>query len=205
MCPFCYMGKRKFELALERFHSPEEVKIVWKSFQLQPDLITDYSLSVHEHLAAMKGYSVREARELNENVSMAASEVGLEYNFDKAVVANTFRAHILLHYAKKSGKQDHVKEQLFKSYFTDGLNVDDTDVLIKIAEDAGLDKDGLISAINDEACVDEVREDIYEAGQFGIRGVPFFVFDRKYAVSGAQDPEVFLETLEKAYVLRAEA
>lgn len=205
MCPFCYMGKRKFELALERFHSPDEVKIVWKSFQLNPDLITDSSVSVHEHLAVSKGYSVGDARELNENVARAAAEVGLVYNFDRAVVANSFRAHILLHYAKRFGKQDQVKEQLFKSYFTDGLNIDDTDTLVRIATDAGLDKDGLTAAFNDEAWVDEVREDIYEAGQFGIRSVPFFVFDRKYAVSGAQDPEVFLETLEKAYVLRAEA
>jgi predicted DsbA family dithiol-disulfide isomerase len=199
MCPFCYLGKRKFEKALEQFPGNGDVEVVWKSFQLNPDLRTDPTISIHEYLSAVKGIDPARARQMNDNVMNSAREAGLEYNFDKVVVANTFKAHMLLHFAKRQGKQGEMKEALLRAYFTDGKNMDDTDTLTELAFTAGLKVEGLPSLFDDEAFIDEVREDFYEARQFGIRGVPFFVFNRKYAVSGAQDSEVFSEILGKSF------
>ena len=199
MCPFCYLGKRKFEAALEKFPEKENVSIVWKSFQLNPRLETDTTITIHQYLSDIKGIYPSRARALNETVSASAREFGLEYNFDKAVVANTFRAHILLHFAKRQGKQGEVEENLFRAYFTEGKNVDDPETLRELGRNAGLNVDNLASAMEDESFIDEVREDIYEASQLDIRGVPFFVFDRRYGISGAQEPELFLQTLNKAH------
>ncbi len=199
MCPFCYLGKRKFENALTQFAEKDNVNVLWKSFLLNPDLKTDTSISIYEYLSKTKGFEIDQAKEMNEHISQSARQVGLEYKFDKVIVANTFKAHILLHYANKQGKQNDVKERLLKAFFTDGRNVDDNMTLLEIASKAGLKTDTLAEALENELYVDEVREDIYEAQQFGIRGVPFFVFDRKYGISGAQESPVFLQTLEKSF------
>lgn len=199
MCPFCYLGKRKFESALERFGEKDKIEIEWKSFQLNPDLKTDTSININEYLSKVKGIEINKALEMNDYVTMSAKKIGLEYNLDKAVVANTFRAHILLHFAKDQGKQNDVKESLLRAYFTEGKNVDDINVLTEIGERSGLNITGLQAAFKSEAYSDAVREDIYEAQQLGIRGVPFFVFDRTLAVSGAQEVQVFSSTLEKSF------
>jgi predicted DsbA family dithiol-disulfide isomerase len=200
MCPFCYLGKRKFENALAFFPARDNVNVIWKSFQLNPDLKTDTSITIYEYLSRVKGLEIELAKELNAHVSQSAKKVGLDYNFDKIVVANTFKAHILLHFAKKQGKQNEVKERLLKAFFTEGKNVDDIPTLIEIGMETGLNVDSLAEAMQSEKYFDEVREDIYEAQQFDIRGVPFFLFDRKYGVSGAQESPVFLETLEKSFI-----
>jgi len=199
MCPFCYLGKRKFENALSQFAEKDSVNVLWKSFLLNPDLKTDTSISIYEYLSKAKGFEIEQAKEMNEHVAQSGRLVGLDYNFDKVIVANTFKAHILLHFANKQGKQNEVKERLLKAFFNEGRNVDDISVLLEIGNEAGLKIDTLKEALENELYVDEVREDIYEAQQFGIRGVPFFVFDRKYGISGAQESPVFLETLEKSF------
>lgn len=199
MCPFCYLGKRKFENALSQFAEKDNVNVVWKSFQLQPDLKTDTSINIHEYLSKIKGLDIKEAKEMNEYVGEAAKQAGLEYNFDRMIVANTMKAHILLHFAKKQGRQNEVKERLLKAYFTEGKNVDDIPTLLEIGKESGLKTDTLVHDLQDESNIDEVREDIYEAQQLEIRGVPFFVFDRKFGISGAQETPVFSDTLEKAY------
>jgi predicted DsbA family dithiol-disulfide isomerase len=198
MCPFCYIGKRKFEMALSRFSEKDNVQLIWKSFQLSPDMKTDPSTNIHEFLAKHKGFSLQEAKEVNEHVTQLAKEVGLEYNFDKSVVANSFNAHRFTHYAKQHGKQNEAEEKLFKAYFTEGKNIDDYSILIQLGEEIGLDKAGLKSALENGMYADDVKADIQEAQQIGVRGVPFFVFDRKYAVSGAQNVPVFLQTLEQS-------
>ena len=199
MCPFCYLGKRKFENALALFPERDNVNVIWKSFQLNPDLKTDTSITIYEYLSRVKGIEINKAQQMNDHVSQSAKEVGLDYNFDKVVVANTFKAHILLHYAQKQGKQNEAKERLLMAFFTEGRNVDDIPTLIEIGKATGLNVDSLTDAMQSEAYADEVREDIYEAHQFDIHGVPFFVFDRKYGVSGAQESPVFLQTLEKSF------
>lgn len=196
MCPFCYIGKRRFEAALEKFENKDEVEVEWKSFQLNPGMETVPGKSLNEYLAESKGWTLDYARGANEQVTSMAAEVGLQYNMDKAIVANSFDAHRLLQLAKTKGLGDQMEEQLFKAYFTEGRNTADHDVLAELGVNAGLDDSEIRKALASGAFADEVRNDLVLAEQFGIRGVPFFVFDRKYAVSGAQAEEVFLQTLE---------
>jgi len=199
MCPFCYIGKRRFEEALQNFDQKEKIEIEWKSFQLNPDLKTDTSVNIDEYLADKKGWTLDYAQRLNAQVTEMAAQVGLEYNFDKAVVANSFNAHRFSHFAKKNGLGVEAEEALFKAYFTDGKNIDDKDTLIALAVSIGLNADGTRQALEGNAFADDVRHDIAEAQYLGIQGVPFYVMNNKYAVSGAQAVPVFEQTLQKAF------
>jgi protein disulfide-isomerase len=199
MCPFCYIGKRKFEMALSQFPQKDKIELVWKSFQLAPEIKTQPDKNIHQFLADRKGMSLEQAKRMNEQVKQLAKQVGLTYHFDKSVVANTFNAHRFAHFAKQYGKQNEAEEILFRSYFTDGKNIDDFPTLIQLGKEIGLDSDKLKTALEDGSYADDVKQDIYEAKQVGVRGVPFFLFNRKFAVSGAQDSKVFLGTLEKAF------
>jgi len=199
MCPFCYIGKRRFEEALAQFPNADKVEITWKSFQLNPDLVTDPSVSIHQYLADIKGWQLDYAKQLNQQVSDMAQAVGLHYDFDRAVVANSFDAHRLVQLAKKHNLGDAAEEALFKAYFTEGKNIADHSTLIALGTNIGLDADELKQVLDTNAYADAVKHDIEEAQELGIRGVPFFVMNDKYAVSGAQPTEVFLQTLEKAF------
>ncbi|MBD1392693.1 DsbA family oxidoreductase [Mucilaginibacter glaciei] len=199
MCPFCYIGKRRFEDALQQFAHKDEVEIEWKSFQLNPDMVTDPSVNINQYLADAKGWTLEYAKQMNNHVTEMAAEVGLHYNMDRAVVANSFNAHRFTHFAKKHGLGVEAEEQLFKAYFTDGKNMDDVDTLAQLGAELGLDAGEIKQTLATNAFADEVKHDIAEASYLGIRGVPFFVMSGKYAVSGAQAVPVFTETLEKAY------
>lgn len=199
MCPFCYIGKRKFEAALDKFPQKDRIEIEWKSFQLNPDMKTEPGKSINDYLAEVKGWEPAYAEEMNNHVTKIASEVGLEYHMDKAVVANSFDAHRFVQYAKTQGKGDAAEEQLFKAYFTDGKNTADHATLLDLGASIGLDTEALKAVLESNQFADYVRKDVYEAQQVGARGVPFFVLDRKYAVSGAQQPETFLGALEKSF------
>jgi predicted DsbA family dithiol-disulfide isomerase len=199
MCPFCYIGKRRFEEALAHFAHRDEVEIEWKSFQLNPGLKTDPSLNISQYLADAKGWTLEYAQQLNDRITETAEGVGLTYNFDKAVVANSFDAHRFAHLAKKHGLGDKAEEALFKAYFTDGMNIADHETLTELGSDIGLDEHEVKQTLASDAYAGEVKHDIAEAGYLGIQGVPFFVMNGKYAVSGAQMVPVFVETLEKSY------
>jgi predicted DsbA family dithiol-disulfide isomerase len=199
MCPFCYIGKRRFENALQHFEHKDEVEIEWKSFQLNPDLETSPDLNINQYLADVKGFTLDHARQMNDHVTQMAAEVGLTYNLDKAVVANSFNAHRFSHLAKKHGLGVEAEEQLFKAYFTDGKNIDDGDTLIELGTEIGLDSAEIKQALENNAYADEVKHDIADAQYLGIRGVPFFVLNNKYAISGAQAVPIFEETIEKAF------
>jgi predicted DsbA family dithiol-disulfide isomerase len=199
MCPFCYIGKRKFENALAQFPHKENIEVVWKSFQLDPTTVTDPSLNSVEHLAHRKGWSTQQALETTAHVANIAKQVGLDFHFDKAVVANSFDAHRLSHLAKKYGKQNELEEKLFKAYFTDGKNTADHSTLLQIGKELGIDEKEISEVLNNTTYSNEVEQDIIEAQHIGVRGVPFFVLDRKYAVSGAQESNTFLGALTKAY------
>ena len=199
MCPFCYIGKRKFETAMTQFADSVNIEIEWKSFQLNPDMVTDPSKNINEYLAAHKGVSIDEAKRMNDYVTNMAKNEGLEYNFDKAIVANSFNAHRFSHFAKANGKQDEAEEKLFKAYFTEGKNTDDLEVLLQLGQELELDTTELRKVLESDTYANDVQGDIIEAMRIGVRGVPFFVFDRKYGVSGAQDSQVFLNTLEKSF------
>lgn len=199
VCPFCYIGKRKFEGALNQFANNNNVEIEWKSFQLSPDMKTEPGKNLNRFLAEHKGISIEQAAALNQQVTAMAAQEGLTYNLDNAVVANTLNAHRFLHFAKQHGKQNEAEEALFRAYFTDGKNIDDHPTLLQLGEALGLDTTALQTALENGSYANEVRNDIIEAQRIGVRGVPFFVFDRKYAVSGAQPTEVFLNALKKSF------
>jgi len=199
MCPFCYIGKRRFEDALQHFEHKDEIEIEWKSFQLNPDMVTNPDINIDQYLADIKGFTIDHARQLNAHVTQMAAEAGLTYNFDKAVVANSFNAHRYSHFAKTNGLGIEAEEQLFKAYFTDGKNIDDEDTLIELGKDLGLDTAGVNAMLESNACADDVKRDIAEAQHLGIQGVPFFVLNNKYGISGAQAVPVFTQTLEKAF------
>lgn len=198
MCPFCYIGKRYIEKALEQTELNDQVIIEWKSFQLNPDMITDPSKNINQYLADIKGISLSQAEQMNARVTAMAKEAGLEYHFEKAIVANSFDAHRFSHLAKKHGLQHEAEEQLFKAYFTDGKNTADHETLIQLGTEIGLNADEIKNVLTGNDFANAVENDIDEAQQLGIRGVPFFVFNRKYAISGAQPIEVFAEVLDKA-------
>jgi predicted DsbA family dithiol-disulfide isomerase len=199
MCPFCYIGKRRFEAALQQFEHKDNIEIEWKSFQLNPDLVTDPNMNISEYLAERKGITLDHARQMNDYVTNMAAEAGLKYDFNQAIIANSFNAHRLSHLAKKHGLGDAMEEALFKAYFTEGKNTDDKQTLTELGLSIGLDADEIKQTLDGNAFADEVRHDIAEAQYLGIQGVPFFVMNNKYGVSGAQAVPIFTQTLEKSF------
>jgi predicted DsbA family dithiol-disulfide isomerase len=199
MCPFCYIGKRKFETALAQIPQKEQVEVIWKSFQLNPNLKTDPSKSTIQHLAESKGWSLDYTKSVTSHVTQLAENVGLTFNFDKAVVANSFDAHRFSAFAKTKGLQDAAEERLFDAYFTEGKNTADHDTLAQIGADIGLHAAEIKKMLATDAFTEDVKHDMLQAQQFGINGVPYFVFNEKYAVSGAQDSSVFLQVLTKTF------
>ena len=199
MCPFCWLGKHKFEKALAQFTDKEHIEVEWKSFQLNPDLVTDPTISIHQYLSEIKGFQLEQAQQMNNRFLEAGKLFGLEYNFDKIVVANTYRAQNLIHFAKVQGKQNEIEERLFEAYFTEGKNMDDVSTLLELASEIGLITDGLGDILENKSYAEKVEFDIAEARQLGIRGVPYFFVNRKYGVSGAQETPVFLDTLKKSF------
>lgn len=198
-CPFCYIGKRKFETALAAFAHKDEVKITWKSFELDPDLQTVADTNIYEYFSKAKGIPQEQAVDMFNNVTQVAAEVGLDFKLDQSVVADSFKAHRVIQLAKTLNLGDEIEEALFRIHFMEGKNIDDEQVLTETAKNIGISASAVQSLFNGDDFDAEVRIDQLEAQRIGIRGVPFFVFDDKYAVSGAQAPEIFLQTLEKAY------
>lgn len=199
VCPWCYIGKRRFEAALEQFGSKEKVEIEWKSFQLDPTTVTNTEQTTTQYLAKKYGTTIPEAEQMVDNVNQVAKSVGLEYDFEHAAIANTFKAHRLIHLAKRYGKQNEMKERLLKAYFTEAQNIDDTAILTKLGVELGLDAEVIKEVLESDTYSEHVNTDIREAQQIGVRGVPFFVFNRKYGISGAQETTAFTQTLEKAF------
>ena len=199
MCPFCYIGKRRFENALKDFPHRSEIEIEWKSFLLNPAIRTDPGKNINQYLSETKGWSPEQAKQANNYVTKMAKEVGLNYNFNKAVVANTFDAHRLIQLAKANNKSDETEERLFRAYFIEGKNIADHDTLISLGSEVGLSRDEIKKMLNSDEYSDNVEKDVNDAHLIGVRGVPYFVFNDQYAVSGAQRTETFLDVLNKAW------
>lgn len=197
MCPFCYIGKRQLETALKQF--PEnEFEIEWKSFQLDPSITPQPGKDVYTYLAERKSMTVEQSKEMHKGVTERAKSVGLDYNFDKAVISNSLEAHRIIQLAKTKNLGDEIEEIFFKAYFTEGRDLNDGPTLIELAEKAGLNKEDVLKVLqSDNLFIKEVESDINEAQEIGVQGVPFFVFDRKYAVSGAQPVEAFVQTIKE--------
>jgi predicted DsbA family dithiol-disulfide isomerase len=199
MCPFCYIGKRNFEAALEQFPHRDKLDVVWHSFQLDPTMKSQPGKDVYEYLAERKGQSREWSVKMHEHVVQTAREAGLTYNFDKAVIANSFDAHRLIQLAKKHGAGDAAEERLFRAYFTEGEDVASHDTLVRIGSDIGLDTAEVQAMLQGDDYTEEVHRDIARADALGIRGVPFFVFNNRFAVSGAQPVGTFVQALQQAW------
>lgn len=199
MCPFCYIGKRHFEAALEKFPDNRQVEITWKSFQLDPSLPEKEELDHEQYLVDRKGLPKDQVKSLLDHVTQSAKQAGLDYHFEKVVTVNSLNAHRLIQMAKTKGLGAIAEERFFKAYFTEGRDIADKSTLMELGKDIGLSSEEVQEALSNEQYTGKVNRDIEEAQQIGVRGVPFFVFDRKYAVSGAQPPDVFTQTLDKAF------
>lgn len=197
VCPFCYIGKRRLEIALNKFEHKDEVELVFKSFELDPSSKKKYDENIHEIIAKKYGISVEQAKASNNQIIDQAKAIGLNYNFDDLIPTNTFDAHRLSHYAKSQGKMNELSERLLKAYFVDSLNISDYKVLANLADEVGLKSEEVLKILETDKYGAEVRKDEESASKLRISGVPYFVFNNKYSVSGAQPSELFLEVLEK--------
>ncbi|MBU9710718.1 DsbA family oxidoreductase [Evansella tamaricis] len=198
-CPFCYIGKRRLEQAMEHFPHRQEVQIIFRSFQLDPYAKVNNSEDLYDVLASKYGMSREKARQMSNQVKEQAKEVGLDFQFDTAVHTNTGDAHRLAHYSYEHGKGLEMTERLLKAYFTDSLHLGEHEVLSDLAVEVGLSREGVQRMLTKGDYQSEVKMDQENGSKLGVRGVPFFVFDEKYAISGAQPYAVFKETLEKAW------
>ncbi|MGM9986300.1 MAG: DsbA family oxidoreductase [Bacillaceae bacterium] len=197
VCPFCYIGKRHLEQALLQIPKGKEVEVVFHSFQLSPDSPKDVNKSMAEVLAEKYGMSIEQAKQNMAGIAAQAKRVGLDYHFDTMIPTNTNDAHRLSHFAKQSGKEKVLTEALLKAYFTDSLHIGDTETLVKLAMEVELDEEKVRNVLNSTSFQEEVEDDQAVAGEIGVKGVPFFVFNNKYALSGAQPIETFVEVLTK--------
>jgi predicted DsbA family dithiol-disulfide isomerase len=199
VCPWCYIGKRRFEAALARFAHSDAVTVVWRSFELDPHAPARRTEGLDALLAAKYGMSPERARALHAQMTELAAAEGLEYHFEHAQSGNTFDAHRLLHLAAVRGRQGELKERLLRAYFTEGRAIGDHETLVAIATEAGLPAGEAREVLAGSAYAAEVRADERRAAGFGITGVPFVAIDERYGVSGAQPVEVFLTGLETAW------
>lgn len=199
MCPFCYIGKRRIEEALQNFKHKDLVTIEWKSFQLDANFIAAPDDNIIDHLAEKYRKDSDWAQTMIDNMTQNAKNAGLDFHFEKAILANSFHAHRLLHLAKKYNLANELEELLFKAYLTDGKNVNDLDTLSKLGKEVGIDSEEIKQVLESNEYAKEVQQDIEQAQAIGVQGVPFFVFDNKYAISGAQPATTFLQTLERVW------
>jgi predicted DsbA family dithiol-disulfide isomerase len=198
VCPWCYIGKRRFEQALERFPHREQVEVVHRAFQLDPTFPKGETTPTVEMLGKKYGGGPAGARQMMARVEQVAAEVGLDYHLAETLSGNTLDAHRLLHLARARGVQDAVLERLYRAYFTEGRSLFDHKSLADLAADAGLDREEALRTLRSDAYADAAGADHYEARALGISGVPFFVVDGKYGISGAQPTELFAQALAQA-------
>ncbi|MEG0261344.1 MAG: DsbA family oxidoreductase [Lysinibacillus sp.] len=198
VCPFCYIGKRQLEIALQQSGYEQAVEIEYKSYLLDPSTPVDASDSIYNGLQQKYNMSLEEVKNMASNIAERAKDVGLDYNFDEMKTANTVKAHRLSKWAETQGKGKEFTELVLKAYFLDGQAIGQADVLLALVEKAGLSTDAAKEIIAGDQFADEMMQDIATAQQLGVRGVPFFVIDNKYGIAGAQPQEVFEQTIEKA-------
>jgi predicted DsbA family dithiol-disulfide isomerase len=199
VCPWCYVGKRQFEEALSRFGHADQVTVEWRSFELDPSAPAQVGLPMSTVLERKYGMSAEQAEAANQRMTALAASVGLEYHLDDVQMGNTFDAHRLIHLAASHGLGDAMKERLFAAYFTEGQSPSSHGTLTRLAVEVGLDPDEVQDVLDSDTFAEEVRHDEARAGALGATGVPFFVIDEAFGVSGAQPPDVLLGALERAW------
>ncbi len=202
-CPWCYIGKRKFEAGAAAFGG--EVEVEYHSFELAPDTPVDFDGTPADYLSQRKGVPIDQVEQMLDRVTGIAAEVGLDYDYDHMHQTNTVKAHELIHYAKSKGRQLEMKERLFKAYFINGEHVGRIEDLADIAAELGFDRADVVRSLESNEFLADVKADVAQAGAYGIQGVPFFVIDGKYAVSGAQEAQTFANVLTQVAGERAAA
>ncbi|PRY70242.1 putative DsbA family dithiol-disulfide isomerase [Glaciihabitans tibetensis] len=201
-CPWCYIGKRKFEAGVAEFDG--EVEVEYHSFELAPDTPVDFDGTPVDYLSQRKGIPLDQVEKMLENVTGIAADVGLDYHYEDVHQTNTVKSHELLHYAKSQGRQLDMKERLLKAYFVDGRHVGRVEDLADLGAEIGLDRAEIVRVLTANTYLADVKADVAQAQAYGIQGVPFFVIDGKYGVSGAQDPTAFTGVLEQARLEKEE-
>ena len=197
-CPYCYIGKKQLEKALDALDMKDAVEIVFKSFELDPNAPLQYNENIYEIISKKYGISLEQSKAANQQIAIMGKQVGIEYNFDDLKPGNTFDAHRLAHYAMAEGKMTEYSEAVLRAYFVESQRISNKEVLGQIAEAVGLNADEALKVLSSEAYKDAVRNDEAEARQLNVTSVPFFVIDRKLAVSGAQPAENFIEAIKEA-------
>ncbi|MCT2535480.1 DsbA family oxidoreductase [Aquibacillus koreensis] len=200
VCPFCYIGKRRLEMAIEEFAHKDQVEIQYKSFELDSNAPAHTDQHIYDALATKFNTNTAQVKEMNKGLIEQAAEIGLIYNYDEMKPTNTFDAHRLAKYAETIGKDKVLTEHLLHAYFTDSRNVGDIEILAAIAEESGIDRDKAFEVLNDSSSfANEVRNDQKTAQDIGVTGVPYFVINKKYAFSGAQPLETFKSALDQVW------
>ncbi|HET8879193.1 MAG TPA: DsbA family oxidoreductase [Arthrobacter sp.] len=198
-CPWCYIGKRRFETALAGFPHRDSVEVHWRSFQLDPSLPNHYDGTELDYLSNRKGMDPAQVAGMFDHVAAQAAAEGLQYRFDNVVVANSFAAHRLIHLAGVHGKQDVAKERLLSDHFEHGQDIGNRSYLTSLGLELGIDAAEVDELFTTDKYADDVRRDVAEGRALGVSGVPFFVIDRKYGISGAQPAETFEAALNQAW------
>ena len=198
-CPFCYIGKRRFEAALDQFAHKDQVEVSFRSFELNPEAERDIPMSQREMLKKKYGISEAQAEANERNLTQQANDLGLDYHLDQVVLTNSFDAHRLMHFAAEKGKDREMNERLFQAYFVEGKHIGNHEALCALAAEAGLDQSEVKEMLESKRFTAEVRNDEQEGSLLGITGVPFFVINRKYGISGAQPVETFLNSLQQVW------
>ncbi|HEY5024167.1 MAG TPA: DsbA family oxidoreductase [Acidimicrobiales bacterium] len=201
VCPWCAIGKRRFESALGRFEHADEIEVVWRAFELDPEAPARRQGDRIERLARKYGMTRQQAEQANDRLTAVAAVEGLDFHFERARAGNTFDAHRLLHHARSAGPgvQDALKERLLVAYFTEGAAIGERETLVRLAGEVGLDATECAEILAGDRYVDEVRADERAALELGVTGVPFFVVDGKFGIPGAQDPDTILDVLRRAW------
>ncbi len=197
VCPFCFIGKKKLEQAISKLQLSEQVEIEWHSFQLDPDFPKGEAIPSAEYLAQRKNYPIEQINAIQQQLTTSAKVYGFDFQFEKALSFNTIDVHRLWQWSKTLGKSSELKEALMKAYFTDGIDLSKEENVLQVVENCGLDKVEAELILKSNQFSNEVDEDIYHASQIGVRGVPFFVLNNQFAISGAQDDSVFETALLK--------
>jgi len=197
VCPFCFIGKKKLEQAISKLQISEQVEIEWHSFQLDPDFPKGEAIPSTTYLAQRKNYPIEQINAIQQQLTASAKIYGIDFQFEKALSFNTVDVHRLWQWSKTLGKSSELKEALMKAYFTDGIDLSKEENVLKVIENCGLDKSKALSILRSNQFSNEVDEDVNHASQIGVRGVPFFVLNNQFAISGAQEDSVFENTLKK--------
>lgn len=202
LCPFCYIGKRQFENAASELAGEVKIELEWKSFQLDPSAKTDASKKAIDHLKAKYGWSHEQALQAMSRVSGMASDLGLQFEMEQTRVVNSFNAHRLTYLAKSKGRQNELKEKLFSAHFCEGKNIDNPDTLLELGLAVGLSESDIRHVLNSDAHASDVQADRAVAEKIGVRGVPHFVINEKWAISGAQGAEAFSQALRQIAAMK---